>query len=181
MSSELFQSAMKPNVAVQGLAVGLTAFLTAGCGRDSQAATHQSVEAAGAPLRGACSHAACGNDFFVDVGSVGGCAVGATCTLSLTLVATGDYHINDEYPYKFTADDSPGVQFLGTDGGRTNVFSKLAKNWARRDERTGTMTVTFKPVEKGSKAIDGVFKLSVCSVQNCQLEQEQVKATVVVR
>jgi hypothetical protein len=43
------------------------------------------------------------------------------------------------------------------------------------------MTVTFKPVEKGSKSIGGVFKLSVCSVQNCQLEQEQVKATVAVR
>jgi hypothetical protein len=43
------------------------------------------------------------------------------------------------------------------------------------------MTVTFKPVDQGSKAIDGVFKLSVCSVQNCQLEQEQVKATVAVR
>jgi hypothetical protein len=122
---------MKPNLVVLVSAAGLISFLTAGCGRDSQAATHQSVETAGSPLRGACSHAACGNDFFVDVGSVAGCAVGTTCTLELTLVATGDYHINDQYPYKFTAADSPGVEFLGTDGGRSNVFSRPARNWAQ--------------------------------------------------
>lgn len=160
------------------LAVGIASFAVA-CGRDSQAATHQSAETAAVSLlRGACGHAACGNDFFIDMGSVEGCTVGATCAVALTLVATGDYHINDDYPYKFKADDAAGVEFLGTDGAGKNVFSKIARNWTKTGERTGTMTVTFKSVEKGSKAIGGVFKLSVCSSQNCQLEQQQVKTTV---
>jgi hypothetical protein len=161
-----------------GCAFGLAAFV-AGCGRDSRAAIHSGSEAeATPPGRSGCSHAACGNGFFVDVGSAASCRVGATCTFALTLVATGDYHINDEYPYKFRADDLPGVEFLGTDGAGKNVFSKVAKNWSKRDERTGTMTVTFQSTEKGTKPIVGIFKLSVCSAQNCQLEQQQVTTMV---
>jgi hypothetical protein len=98
--------------------------------------------------------------------------------VSIKLVATGDYHINDEYPYKFRADDTAGVDFLGTDTGGKNVFSKAAGSWAKNDARTGTMSVAFKPSDSGVKAIGGVFKFSVCSPQNCELEQRQVNAKV---
>lgn len=156
------------------------------CGRDSHAATNQSGETlAVSPSRTACGHAACGNDFFIDIGSAplspDGCAVGGRCAVSITLVATGDYHINDAYPYKFKADDTHGLEFLGTDGAGKNVFSKGAGNWSKSDERTGVMTLTFKPSEPGAKALGGVFKLSVCSSQNCRLETQEVKTTVAVR
>jgi hypothetical protein len=162
---------------VAGCALGLAAF-GAGCGRDSHAVLRPGAETETSPTRSSCGHAACGNGFFVDIGSTPTCKVGSTCTLWLTLVATGNYHINDEYPYKFRAEDVPGVEFSGTDGAGKNVFSKAAKNWSKEDERTGRMTVTFQPAEKGTKPIAGVFKLSVCSAQNCQLEQQQVTATI---
>jgi hypothetical protein len=163
------------------LAAGLGAF-TAACGRDSRAASRESAQVTlPLPLRGACDHTMCGNDFFVDAALVESCAVGEACAVALTLVAAGDYHINDEYPYKFKADDAPGVEFLGTDVGGKNVFSKLAKNWTKNGAKTGTMTVTFKPLEKGSKAIGGVFRFSVCSSQNCRLEQQEVSLAVAVR
>jgi hypothetical protein len=152
------------------------------CGRDSRAATNQRVETPlVSPSSAACGHAACGNDFFVDIASVDGCAVGGRCAVSIKLVATGDYHINDAYPYKFKADETDGVEFLGADGTGRNVFSTFTGNWSKSDERTGAMTIAFKPSNPGTKALGGIFKLSVCSAENCQLESQEVKTTVTVR
>jgi len=41
--------------------------------------------------------------------------------------------------------------------------------------------VAFRAADKGAKSVGGTFKLSVCSAQTCQLEQQQVQATVAVR
>jgi hypothetical protein len=176
----------------------LFATLAAACGKDSQASTKGTPDgtspapaerglhldprqtAAIAP-RDTCAHAVCGNDFFVDVDSSSACTAGAPCTVSLTLVATGAYHVNDAYPYKFIADDAPGIEFLGTGEAGKNVFSKLADDWRKKDEKTGTMTVKWQPASKGPKTVSGVFKLSVCSAQACQLEGDAVSTTVAVR
>jgi len=161
-------------------AVALAVLATA-CSKDSRAATRPSGDPGAAPSAADCSHSACGHDFFIDAAPSAGCAVGATCTVSLTLVATGAFHINDEYPYKFRADDAAGVQFLGSGSAGKNVFSKDVGDWRKKDEKTGTMTVRFRPTAAGGKTIGGVFKLSVCSEQSCQLEQQQVSTSVVVK
>ncbi len=73
-----------------------------------------------------------------------------------------------------------GVDFVGTDDGGKNVFSKAAGDWRKADARSGAMTVKFKPADKGRPTIAGLFKLSVCSAQTCLLEQRQVATAVVV-
>jgi hypothetical protein len=163
-------------------AAAALALLAAACGKDSHAATRVAADDPGAaPHAGSdCAHAACGNNFLVDAVSAR-CAVGATCSVTFTLVVTGAFHINDEYPYKFKADDTPGLEFLGTDAAGKNVFSKAAGNWQKKDEKTGTMTVAFRPNGAGSKTVAGTFKLSVCSAQSCQLEQQAVTTTVAVQ
>jgi hypothetical protein len=165
------------------LAVLAVLLLSAGCGKTSRAATSAAPEEAppSAPRGGDCGHAACGNNFFVDLAGPPSCAIGAPCSVALTLVATGDFHINDEYPYKFKADDAKGVDFLGTDGAGKGVFSKAANNWRKNDEKTGVMSLSFRGTEKGDKTISGTFKLSVCSAQSCQLEQQPLTTTVSIR
>ncbi len=161
--------------------VGVASIANA-CGRDSRAAMNQRVETTWvSPASAACDHAACGNDFFVDLAPVDGCTVGSRCAVSVKLVATGDYHINDAYPYKFKADEIDGVEFLGAGGPDRNVFSTFTGNWSKSDERTGAMTIAFKPSNPGTMALGGTFKLSVCSPENCQLESQAVKTTVTVR
>jgi hypothetical protein len=164
-------------------AVAAFALLAAACGKDSHAASQAPADlAAAAPAAHAdCGHAACGSNFFIDVAPSGDCVAGATCGMTLALVATGAFHINEDYPYKFKADDAPGVEFLGADAAGKAVFSKAASNWAKKDEKTGVMTVAFRAAEKGTKTLAGTFKLSVCSAQTCQLEQQQLQATVAVR
>lgn len=125
-------------------------------------------------------HAASDDNFFVDA-APDACTAGSVCVLRLKLTATGDYHINDEYPYKFKAEDSGGVEFQGTDGAGKNVFSKAAGDWSKDGEKNGTMTVKFKPADKGSKSIAGTFKLSVCSAQNCLLKSAQLSVPVTVK
>lgn len=151
-----------------------------GCGKDHHAAGRDE-RGVPAPQGGECGHTACGSNFFVDGAQIGDCPAGANCTAKLTLVATGDFHINDQYPYKFKADDVPGVTFRGTDRGGPNVFSKDAEDWQKTGAQTGVMTLTFQAADKGAKSLSGNFKLSVCSAQSCQLEQQTVTVPVAVR
>jgi hypothetical protein len=176
-------SACYPSVVQKVLlaAVALVGLLAAGCGKDSHAASQGPDDLAAPGQHADCGHSACGSNFFLDVAPAADCAVGATCSLTIRLVATGDFHINEDYPYKFKADDTPGVEFLGADAAGKNVFSKAASDWKKKDEKSGAMAVAFRAADKGSKTVGGTFKLSVCSAQTCQLEQQQVQATVAVR
>jgi hypothetical protein len=168
-----------------GLSVVATALalLAAGCSKEGRAAPqdqgHEAPGANSAPS-GDCGHTACGSNFFLDAVAPADCAAGAKCTLSVKLVATGDFHINEDYPYKFKADDTPGVDYLGADTAGNNVFSKGASDWQKKDEKSGIMTVAFRPTDRGQKTVGGTFKLSVCSAQTCQLEQQPLKAAVTV-
>jgi len=154
-------------------AVGF-AMLPCACGRDSDAvrATKAAVSAA-API-GECGHAVCADNFFIDTSSAPGCTTGATCALGVRLVATGAFHINDDYPYRFKADDAKDLQYFGTDGAGKSVFSKAAGDWAKTDPKIGAMTVKFASASAGRKTVAGTLKLSVCSEANCLLEQRQV-------
>jgi hypothetical protein len=166
------------------LAIAGLSLLTAACGKDGRAAGRGEPDdpaTPAAPPRGDCGHSACGSNFFLDAAPVGDCVVGATCAVAVKLVATGEFHINDEYPYKIKADDAAGVEYLGSDGAGKNVFSKAASDWQKKDEKSGVMTLAFRASNPGSKTVGGTFKLSVCSAQNCQLEQQHVQARVAVR
>lgn len=153
----------------------------AACGR-SEAATG-AASGDRRPATGATAdcagHAVCADGFFIDVATPPGCTVGAICSVALHLVAKGDFHINDEYPYRFSADEGPGLRFEGTERAGRNVFSKPAGDWQKTDAKSGEMQIRFTPLEKGSKTIAGTFKLSVCSAEACLLEQRHVSASLV--
>ena len=125
---------------------------------------------------------ASGNNFTVNA-NVAACTSGADCTITLKLEAKGDFHVNKEYPYKFKATAANGVVYLGKDPAGADTFSKTAGDFVldSANEKVGTMTLKFKSANKGSVAIAGVFKLSVCSAQNCQLETANVSVPVTVR
>jgi hypothetical protein len=160
--------------------LAVLAVFAAGCGKDSRAASQGASDPAAPAQHADCGHSACGSNFFLDATPTAECVVGATCSLTIKLVATGEFHINEEYPYKFKADDAPGLEFLGSDPAGKTVFSKVASDWKKKDEKSGAMTVAFRAADKGSKSVGGTFKLSVCSAQTCQLEQQPVQATVAV-
>jgi hypothetical protein len=152
------------------------AFIEMACTKDSAAATSTQTKATVA----AGPHVD-GNHYIIDAAPASDCAAGANCAVTVKLGAQGEYHINQQYPYKFTATASPGVTYLGSDSNGPNVFTKTAGDFAIGDEKTATMTVKFKASQKGAIAVGGTFKLSVCSAQNCQLEQQDVSVNVTVK
>jgi hypothetical protein len=125
---------------------------------------------------------ATGNNFVVNA-NVAACAANAECEVDLRLEAGAGFHVNAEYPYKFKAVAAGGLTFLGKDPTSAETFSKAAGDFVLdpNNEKVGTMTVRFKSASKGSASITGVFKLSVCSAANCQLEQANVTVPVTVQ
>ncbi len=119
---------------------------------------------------------ASGNNFTVN-STVGTCTANAECKITLRLEAKGDFHVNKEYPYKFKMNAAPaGVTYP------TDTFSKANGDFTldASNEKVGTMTLKFKSANKGAVSISGVFKLSVCSAQNCQMETANVTVPVTV-
>jgi hypothetical protein len=164
-------------------ALALAGLSAAACGRASSATQRASNEAQLAPERADCSHAFCSDHFFVDVDPGPPCAAGATCTLGVKLTATGAFHVNDEYPFKFKADGAsdPGLEFLGKSTEGKNVFSRQAGDWRKDAEQTGTMSVAWRAAQPGTKKLAGLLKLSVCSAEACLLDTAPVQTTVAAR
>lgn len=116
-----------------------------------------------------------GQNFSLDLASTG-CKAGAECTMTIKLVAAADYHVNKEYPYKLTANAAPGVSFLGKKD--PNIFSKESGDFVEEGEKTGTMTVRFKPAAAGEAKVSGTYRMSVCSADQCQIEVQPVTLNV---
>jgi hypothetical protein len=72
------------------------------------------------------------------------------------------------------------VEFLGGDAGKS-TFSKAAGDFRQEGEKAGVMSVRFKPTAKGSVAIAGTFKMSVCSAKDCQIEVQEISVPVAVK
>jgi len=131
-----------------------------------------------APL--AASPHADGEHFSVDAALVGPCAPNAECTIAIKVAVRDDYHVNPEFPHKFTAQDAAGVEFLGKDPAKKNVFSKTAGDFASSDPKSAVLTVRFK-AQPGSPTITGTLKLGVCSDQNCMLPVVDLAIPVTVK
>ena len=146
----------------------------------AKAATASAAAAALAPAKEAAplkpaSTRVSGKNFVLDAASPG-CRVDTPCAVTLRLAASGEYHVNKEYPYKFIAEAAPGVQFLGN--GDANTFSRAAGDLREDSEKTATLTVRFKPSSAGEARVSGTYKMSVCSAENCQVETQQVTLAV---
>ncbi|MEO6420129.1 MAG: hypothetical protein ABIP39_12005, partial [Polyangiaceae bacterium] len=131
------------------------------------------------PLQPA-SNRVTGNHFIVDVATPG-CAAGNECAVTLRLEANGGFHINKDYPYKIAINPASGVEFLGRDPSGASTFSKSAGDFAIVEEHVATMTVRLKPSVKGTANVSGIYKMSVCSESNCQLEQLKIALDVPVQ
>ena len=89
-------------------------------------------------------------------------------------MATGDFHINDEYPYSSRPTTRPASSSRHRRRAATSTFSKAAGDWQKNDEKTGRHDGEVPRRRAGHKSVAGTFKLSVCSAQTCLLEQRQV-------
>jgi hypothetical protein len=154
------------------IGMGSVLFLaTLACGKGNAASSRSNLAAASAHVDAA--------NFKIDT-DVAGCTIDNECTATIRLEALGGYHINDAYPYKFTAYDSPGVEFHGKDASNRSVFGKNNGDFEKQSEKVAVVRVRFK-APKGKVAFTGKFKMSVCSEASCQIDQPEVSFDGVVK
>jgi hypothetical protein len=102
--------------------------------------------------------------------SSGRYTVGQPGNVQVVLVAKGDFHCNDKYPYKFK---------LGAASGGVSYPQPIVRTEAIRitPERS-VMTVPFVPSASGDARVSGSFSFSVCSATTCQIETRDLAITV---
>jgi hypothetical protein len=173
------KDSIRLNIGIAGaVAVVATASVFVACSRESAAATKGGASHSSTPVA-AGSHAD-GDHFSVDAAQAGACSPGAECSVAIKVTVRDDFHVNQEYPHKFTAQDAAGVEFLGKDPAKKNVFSKAQGDFTSSDPKSAVLTVRFKS-QAGSPTIAGTLKLGVCSEQNCLLPSVDLAVPVTVR
>jgi hypothetical protein len=95
---------------------------------------------------------------------------GQDASVTLQIDAKDGYHVNPEYPIKFTlAAPEAGVEYP------TPVVRD-----AKRTETQATLAVPFKVASPGQKKVGGEASLSVCTPEKCVMAKVPLEATVVV-
>ena len=118
-----------------------------------------------------------GDNFTVDLVAPSVCAVGETCVARVLLHVAAPFHVNDEYPYKFTMDDHPALEALGA--GLT--FSKKDGHFKKTSATEAEVTVTVRGKTAGAAKIAGEFRMSVCAESKCQVEAPKLSLAIAVR
>jgi hypothetical protein len=159
-----------PGSAAALAAVFFATGFAAGCGKVSEAAPNaQSSPNAAQPGPGAASFD--NANYSAKIASVGPCKKDQTCSAEVVVVAKGEYHINDKYPYRFKLEDPPPA-------GLKYPKAVIGKEDGTMDERKVTLKVPFVPSSAGDKKVAGTLSLSVCSAANCLMDKQQLDLTV---
>jgi hypothetical protein len=110
-------------------------------------------------------------NYSAKIASAGPCKKDQTCSAEVVVVAKGEYHINDKYPYRFKLEDPPPA-------GLKYPKAVIGKEDGTMDERKITLKVPFVPGSAGDKKVAGLLSLSVCSAANCLMDKQQLDLTV---
>jgi len=162
-----------PRVAFSSACLALTGLaLLLGCDKVSEAKARGPVNAASMSqeLAVAAAPSFDNANYSAALRISGACKKGETCSVEVSLVAKGDYHINDKYPYKFKVDDpAPGVKY---------PKPVVGKDDGVMEEKKLLLKVPFVAETAGDKRVAGTFSLSVCSAANCLMDKQPLEVTV---
>ncbi len=96
--------------------------------------------------------------------------VGEVASATVEIDAKDGYHVNPDYPIKFTLGAAePGIDYP------TPVVRDV-----KRTEARATISVPFKPTAPGQKKLTGECALSVCTPDKCVIAKVPLEATLVV-
>lgn len=108
-----------------------------------------------------------GKDFYrIDAAPLAECKAGTACQVELLLTAMGDYKVNKDYPFKFIADEKPGLSVHGNG------------SFAHQGKQSGALTVKFHADAAGTAQLAGTFKLSVCTEATCEIEEPKIALSI---
>lgn len=111
-------------------------------------------------------------NFKVELRSVGPYSKDAEGKFEVFLETKGEYHINEQYPYRFTPKTGvEGVSYKGPVGRESGNF----------DKTTATLSVPFTATKSGKVPVGGKLSLSVCSDKTCLMDKIDLEFEVDVK
>jgi hypothetical protein len=96
---------------------------------------------------------------------------GKESVAEVVVEAKGEYHINDQYPFRFTPKDGDGATFKGPVGREGGTVEKMKV----------VLKVPFTPTRAGDVKLAGKISLSVCSDKQCLMEKQDLEVTASVK
>lgn len=104
----------------------------------------------------------------VDVDVVSGtCHVGVPCVVTLQVAARGSFHVNQEYPHKFVAEEP-----------EARTFRRSREAFAAPGQDVVTLVVSFVPDTAGGARLSGQVKTSACDDGTCAIETPRVSVVI---
>lgn len=112
-----------------------------------------------------------GPNYRVELVQSGGCERAKPCSVNAIILAKGEYHINENYPYKFTAQNPPVK-------GLSYPKPVVGRDEGEFDQHKAVLKVPFTVDASGDKLVGGVVSLSVCSAANCLMDKQALELAV---
>lgn len=137
------------------------------------AASARAADAAGASQPSPAAATVEADPYLVVIRSTGPYQVGATGSVTVSLTAKAGFHINDQYPYRFTT--SPPV------AGVSYPKPVLERADGKFEEKSAVFDVPFIAARAGEYTVGGVLNLSVCNASSCIVHKAPLDVTVRVR
>jgi hypothetical protein len=103
---------------------------------------------------------------------VGEYRAGQVGRVDAVLGARDPYHVNAEYPLKFTARTSTGIKY---------AREVVGKDAAKFEVKRATVPVEFTPETAGRKVVAGTLRFSVCNDQRCLIEKRELEVGIDVK
>ena len=152
--------------------MGLAFALAAGCSKSEAAPARGSSAPEGTAVTGGPKAET--ENYIAEIKAVGDYKAGSEGTVEISFSTKGDYHINEQYPYKFkAADPAPeGVKFPKP------ILQRADGSF---EKKKGSFKVPFVAAKSGKATISGTLSLSVCSDANCIMDKVPLELAVDVK
>lgn len=103
--------------------------------------------------------------FELSLSAKGDYAASKAAVAEVTLDAKEPFKINEQYPYKFKIQESPGLKFASL---------VVGKDRAQMGKKQLTMPVAFTPDKPGKYKLSGQFSFSICTDDKCLIEKRDL-------
>ncbi len=107
--------------------------------------------------------------FQLSLEATGPFTVGKPAEARVVLHAKGGFKVNDQYPFKLTLVEQPGLEFPA---------KVVTRDAMTIEKKQGVMKVAFSPKSAGDHALSGRFSFSVCTEERCLIEKRDLLLTV---
>ncbi|MBI2390821.1 MAG: hypothetical protein HYV09_14620 [Deltaproteobacteria bacterium] len=116
----------------------------------------------------------------LEIEPIGAYKKGEAATFRVVLRTKGEFHVNEEYPTKFKASDTPAVRFAAAQLGRADhpEAFKAVPCASGKDNCTLELTVGFTPQESGKVRLGGEMSIGVCNKDNCIFDKKTLEREV---